>query len=153
MRRWRYYTLFQVCCRRISSWYIRFFPGGSQMDFFRWESKVAKFYFTLSKLRKRPFLAKNLIGNVKFQIPGPCPLLPKPMDLCIAGVGTGIGLGWRSQMFSTKKMCFWISSVVRQQRIFAWQVFLLSSILKFASFEPLIGFLAFMVGKLFIWNI
>jgi len=42
--------------------------------------KVAKFHFTHSKLKKRPFFAENLTG--KFKIPGglgsPSPL-PTPM--------------------------------------------------------------------------
>jgi len=40
--------------------------------------------------------------------------------------GDGTCRRWWSQMFYTKKVCFWNTWKIRLQRMFAWSVFLLS---------------------------
>ena len=45
------------------------FFGGSHKDFFRGGTKVVKFCFSLSKLRKQSFFAKNGIGKCQVSKP------------------------------------------------------------------------------------
>jgi len=47
----------------------RFFSGGGQKEFSGAGEEVVKFRFSLSKLRKQPFLLKISQEDVKFQNP------------------------------------------------------------------------------------